>query len=165
MSVMSKFSPQQRAAILRKSLELLADDNPPGAAPSPEPPPLVFEEPVAKYKREADEQAQRFAAERAESRREEREEREAMARARALDGAEARITALEQRMDEVERQISELSRAIGDFSDSVGEAMQRQDKQLEKLSAKLTEIRALDDQHRAVLDLPSPLIRKERRIN
>jgi hypothetical protein len=163
---MSRFSDQEKAAILRESRRLLKDDDRPVPPVAREPlPEIVFEEPVAKWKREADEQEARFEAERAASQREERAEREALARARALDGVEERVTVLEQRMDEVERQISELSRAVGDFSDSVSEAMQHQDKQLEKLSVKLSEIRAADDLHRAALDLPNPLIRKERRIN
>jgi hypothetical protein len=142
------FSEHEKAQILRTSRQLLRDkDKPPGAAPSPEPPPIEikFEDPMDRWRREAAEQDARFAAERAAREREEREQREALVRARALDGAEARITALEGRMDEVERQISELSRASGDFSDAVSQGLQSLDKQLEKL------------QHRAVVDMPSPL--------
>ena len=85
-------------------------------------------------------------------------------RARALDGAEARITALEERMDEVERQIAQLAGAVTDFSNAVDNGLANQEKHLAALSGKLTEMRCLVDVvHRGeVIDLPaSPqLIRK-----
>jgi uncharacterized coiled-coil protein SlyX len=165
---MSKFTAAQRAEIFRRSRQLLRDkDRPPSAAPSPEPPPveIKFEDPLERYKREANEQAARFEAERAKRKREEREDEIARTRAVQNNELEARVAGLEERMAEAERQISELSRAVGDFSDAVNGGFASLDKQLAQLSAKLTEIRALDDQQRAVLDLPGGFIRKERRVN
>ena len=170
VSTMSQFTDSEKARILREARRLVRDrDEPPGAPLATEPPPMpmpTIESQDDRWRRELEGFERQREAARAAMRREQREGREAMMHARAL-GADAaeRIAALEQRLDEVERQISELSRAVGDFSDAVSEGMQKQDKGLEKLSTLLTEIRALDDQHRAVLDLPSPLIRKERRIN
>jgi hypothetical protein len=154
------FSEHEKAQILRTSRQLLRDkDKPPGTPPAPEPPPIEikFEDPLEKWKREADEADARREAARAAMRREERKEREAMTHARALGAdAAARITALEGRMDEAERQISELSRAVSDFSDAVTGGFRSLEEQCAKLDTKLTELRALDDQHR-VIDMPSPL--------
>jgi hypothetical protein len=155
---MSKFSSEQRAEIFRRSRQLLRDkDKPPGAAPSPEPPPLIIETEEQRWRRESESFERQCEAERAAMRREERESRLVARQTQDLAAIDVRLAELEGRMDEVER----LSRAIGDFSDSVSEAMQRQDKLLEKLSVKLSEMRAIDDQHRAALDLPSGFIRKE----
>jgi hypothetical protein len=97
----------------------------------------------------------------AQERQREAKEREAeRARAVRANDIEARITALEGRMDQIERQVSELSRAVGDFSDAVNAGFLSLDEQLKKLSTLLTSLRAADDQHRAVLDLPNPLIRR-----
>ena len=79
-----------------------------------------------------------------------------MIRARALDGAEARISELEQRVDEVERQIAELSRAIEDFSAAVTNGFNKQIERADQLQTLLTEMRAANDLHRggSVIDLP-----------
>jgi uncharacterized coiled-coil protein SlyX len=131
---------------------------PPPEPPSREPP-LVFEEidAVTKWRDEANEQAARFEAERAARKAEERESRLVARQTQDMAAIDVRLAELEARMAEAERQIAELSRAVGDFSDAVNEGMLRQDKQLEKLSTLLTSLRALDDQHRAVVDMPSPL--------
>jgi hypothetical protein len=157
------FTESEKARILRESRRILRNrDKPPGSPPSPEPPPveIKFEDPMDRWRREAAEQEARFAAERAASQRAEREGREAMARARALDGAMERIAALEGRMDQCEHEISALARAIENYSDAVNGALTNIDKQLEKLGTTLAEIRAADDLHRAALDLPSGFIRK-----
>jgi hypothetical protein len=162
---MSQFTDSEKARILREAHRFVRDrDKPLGATPSPEPPPIEikFEDPMDRWRREADAATRQREAAKAAMQREQREGREAMGRARALDGAEARIAALEERMAEAERQVAQLSRAVGDFSDAVNAGFLSLDKQLEKLSTLLTSLRAADDQHRAVLDMPSPLIRKER---
>jgi DNA repair exonuclease SbcCD ATPase subunit len=157
---MSKYTPEQIAAVFDESRRILSDEPPPEPLPAPPREAMVpeAEDPVAKWRREADEFDRKREAERAAMGRREHEEREALVRARALDGAEERITALEERMDAVEQQISELSRAVGDFSSSVSDAMLRQEKQLDKLSTLLTSLRAADDQRR-VVDLPK-LVRR-----
>src|SRR5262245_52040416 len=118
---MKHYSPEERAAVLQKSRELLSDEPPtPPPAPAPSPPTLVEEaDPVREWRDWHDARDREREAVRAQMRSEERREREGMARAQALDGAEARITGLEERMTEVERQIAELSRAIEDFSNAV----------------------------------------------
>jgi len=153
--------------VFAESQRLLSEDRSPTPPPAPAPvPPVVLDEcPVEKWKREGTESMRQREATKAEMRREAREEREAFIRARALDGAEARISALEGRMDEVERQILELSRAISDYSDSVNAGLVRQEKRLAELQTLLTERAAIEDQRLAALDLPSFLVRKERRIN
>jgi hypothetical protein len=60
---MKKFTEQERAEILRRSCELLDDERPvTPPAPAPEPPPLVFEDALTKWRREADEAAAASAA-------------------------------------------------------------------------------------------------------
>jgi hypothetical protein len=160
---MSKFGPEQRARIFAESRRLLADEPASHKEPPTPEPPLTIETQDARWRRELEDFERKRAASGAAMQREKREEREGMARARALDGVEERVTVLEQRADKIEEQISELARALGDFSDAVSEGMLKQDKGLEKLSTLLTSMRAADDVHRAaVLDMPSPLIRKER---
>src|SRR5262249_26603480 len=160
---MSKFSPEEIARVRRESERLLCD---PPARPEPEPVrevPLPPRDEVREWREWQDARTAEREAHRAALRREQREEHEAMARARALDGAEARIEALEGRMDEIERQISELSRAIQEFSRAVTGGLNSQDRKLEKLQTLLTELRTIDDlQRRAPLDLPGGFIRKER---
>jgi len=177
---MARFTDAERNAIFEQSRRILADE-----PKAPEQPAQVREVPepsipdaLELWKKQADEADARRAEAKRERLRQEREDREALARARALDGAEARITALEGRMDEVERQIAELSGAVGEFSNAVNQGVFSLDKQLEMVSTKLNELHALEDIRKAAIEdirkaaiddirrerdgIVTPLIRKER---
>ena len=120
---------------------------PPDEQPTPayEPPP---EDPVSKWRREADEQERRFEAARAARRKQEREE----AAQADWSAIEARIAAIERRVATLE----EVALASVEFSNNALQAVDRLEQLSTQLSTKLTELRALDDQHR-VIDMPSPL--------
>ena len=152
---------------VRRESERLLRDSPP-ARPEPAPPrevPVVLDDPVQKWREEADAFDRLREQNRAAMRREGQQEREAFARARALDGAEARITALEARIAELEQHVATvdgLAEASAEFSSKVLQGFDRLDGLIAQLGAKITEMRALDDVRRGeIIDLPaSPLIRK-----
>jgi hypothetical protein len=102
---MSRFSDQERAAILRESRRLLKADNRPVPPAAREPlPEIVFEDPVAKWKREADEAEAERAAER---RRQERASERIIRKQATNDLAlEARVSALEERVDAIEQAVA-----------------------------------------------------------
>jgi hypothetical protein len=102
---MSRFSDQDRAKIFAESRRLLKDDDRPVPPVAREPlPEIVFEDPVAKWKREADEAEAERAAER---RRERVTDRLIYKQATDLASAlEERIGALEARMDAVEQALA-----------------------------------------------------------
>jgi hypothetical protein len=151
---MSRFSDQEKAAIFRRSRELLERDGVPSTPPpTPESPPLVFESEMDRWRREADEFEQKRAAAKAALRREERD----IAHAHTL---EARIAELEQRVAAVEQRddVAEFAKASAEFSDKTLQALDRLEQLCAELSGKLTELRAADDLHR-VVD-PPKLVRR-----
>ena len=96
----------------------LLEDKPPTSppAPAPEPPPLVFEDDVAKWKREADEASAIREANRAELRR--KQDDPTLAGFAAIG---SRVSDLEQRVDELERTVSalyEVAPAAAQFSEA-----------------------------------------------
>jgi len=160
---MSKFTPAQVAAIRAESERLLSDK------PPPEPPapvretPIMFEDDVEKWKRLGDEATARRAAAKAELRREEGD----LARVKSAVG---RIVALEQRVAELEWALAdakattnELAKSAQAFGEAVTQATFRIEQRLAELSTTLTELRALNDVRRGVIDMPSPL--QPRRVN
>src|SRR5262249_47465387 len=97
---MSKFTAEQVAAIRAQSEKLLADKPPPAPAqPVRREVPLVFEDDLAKWKREAAESDRQRAEAKAALRRAEGDH------ARVLS-AVGRIAALEQRVAELERDLA-----------------------------------------------------------
>src|SRR5262249_55487283 len=115
VSHMSGFSPSEISRIRAESERLLRD-SPARPEPEPprEPPPLVFEDDVAKWKREADEFEAKRAAAKAELRRQVDNAAEA---GWAVIGA--RFDAIEQRLDALEQAVagvSELGPAAAEFS-------------------------------------------------
>jgi hypothetical protein len=163
---MSRFTPEQIAAIRRESERLLRDEPPPRPEPAPprEPPPIVFEDAMDRWRREADEADRERAAAKAELRREEDD----LARTRS---AIARIAALEQRVAELEQSVAtsdattrELAGGIIEFSNVVTSGLLKIEKHADELDNKLTEMRALNDLRRdgEIIDLPASPLRKER---
>jgi hypothetical protein len=155
---MTKFTDAQRATIFEQSRRILTDEpKAPTAEQQPAPVREVVvpepEDAMDRWRREAAESDRAREAERSAMRRQEREEREAIARARALDGIAARVTVLEQRMAEAGQVLSELGRAVAEYSDAVSEGMLKTDKYIEALKTEMTALRAADDQHRAA-DFP-----------
>jgi len=160
---MSKFSDQEKAAILRRSRELLSDDKPPVTPPAPAPRELPIPEPdpVAEWREWHDARAAEREANRAAMRRDAREN------ARVLLALE-RIAALEQRIAELEASVAtsdetlrQLAAGAEAFSSAVEAGLGRMEQRLVELSGKLVELRALDDVRRGeVLDLPANFIRK-----
>jgi len=150
---------QQRAEILRRAHETLEHrDEPPPAprVPAPEPPPFEFEDSLAKWKREANEDSRRREAADAERKRQERDDGRARAQAAQADWnawCDRRIAAA---LTEHNQKFAELARGSVEFSDAVCARLRHMETMLEQLSAKLTELCAIDDQHR-VIDMPSPL--------
>src|SRR5262245_25730438 len=158
---MSKYTPEQTAASARESERLLKPPQP--AAPRPEPvrevslPP--FEDEVERWKREADEQEARFAAERAEQQRQEAHAARANWSAwnEYVDG---RIAAA---LAERQHEIVELARGTVEFANAVDSRLVQLEQLLTKLSATHAAMRALDDVRRGeTIDMPSPIIRRTR---
>jgi|SRR5215831_8795707 len=159
VNAMAKFTEQERAEIFRRSCELL-EDKPPEPPPAPEPP-LVLEEidPVRKWREEADAHDRERQANRAAMQRQQRDA--ARANWSAWDAyVDARIAAaLAQRQHE----LTELASSTVAFANAVDKKLQEFDRLLNELKAALKQER----QHaaREPLDMPSPLVRRERLIN
>jgi hypothetical protein len=117
-------------------------------------PPLEFEDPVERWKREANEATRRRELADAERKRQEREDE----RRRGADwwaAIDARIdAALAGQRDNV----AELARASVEFANAVQDRLLAMETLLARLDTKLTELRAIDDQHR-VVDMPK-LVRR-----
>jgi hypothetical protein len=144
------FDEHEKAQILRTSRQLLRDrDKPPGAPPSPEPPPLVIETEEERWRREANEAIAQRAAER---RRQERAS-ERIIRKQASDLAlEARVAALEERMDAIEQAISgfnDVADGAAQFSSATVERLQELAGLANKVDGTLTTMRAV---HRREVD-------------
>jgi hypothetical protein len=153
---MSRYTDSDRAAILRKSRELLERgiDKPAPPREEPpayEPPPITFEDPLRRWQREADEATRRREAADAERRRQERETE----RARGADWLTAINACIDRRLAEHYEQFSQLAKASAEFSDAVDARL----RQLEELIAKLDATHAKLRAHgtREPLDLPNPL--------
>jgi len=159
VSAMSKFSDQEKAAILRRSRELLSDDEPPVTPPAParEPPPLTFEDPVAEWRSWHDDRAAEREANRAALRAEEREAH--ASRSADWDSyIDSRVAVALQRH---QREVEELARACAEFSNAVQNKLDAMDKLLDRLDRKFVELRAIEDLRRGeVLDLPANFIRR-----
>jgi hypothetical protein len=150
---MTRFTPEQIAAVRRESERLLRDDKP--AAPAPEPPrevPVPASDPVQEWRdwHEARDREREAARDRM------RREKHDAARARGADWAayvDARIAAA---LAEHRAQFDELAEASAEFSNKVVQALERLDGLAAQLDTKLTELRALGDMRLggAVLDLP-----------
>jgi|SRR5215831_17868022 len=134
---MAKFTEQERAEIFRRSCELLEDKPPePPPAPAPEPPPLVVEEKLSKWKREADEASALRQATRDAMRHQQR--------TRDADWLAA-INALERRLIVVEEScasLGTLSTGCVDFSNAVSAQLREFDMLTKKLQATLDTARA-----------------------
>ena len=159
---MSRFTDQERAEIYAESRRLLEDKppvTPPAPAPEPEPPPLMPEDPIAKWKREADARDRERKAAIAERQRVERA-------ARASDWSawdayvDARIAAA---LAERQHEIVELAHSSVEFAKAVDKKLA----ELERLLTKITDTHKELREHlaREPLDMPSPLVRKERLVN
>jgi hypothetical protein len=139
VSAMSKFTDQQRAEILRRAHETLEHRDEPPPAP-----------------RVSNEDSRRREAADAERKRQERDDGRARAQAAQADWnawCDRRIAAA---LTEHNQKFAELARGSVEFSDAVCARLRQMETMLEQLSAKITELRAIDDQHR-VIDMPSPL--------
>jgi DNA repair exonuclease SbcCD ATPase subunit len=129
---MGKFTDAERARIWNESLRILEDK--PAAPPQPSrasvmrTPPLVIEDPVDKWRREADQAEREREREKAQLQRAAHERQAAYERA-AQNSAdtEARLTDLEQRMDNVEAHIAALSEAVSAAADFSNNAVTRFD--------------------------------------
>jgi chromosome segregation ATPase len=158
---MTKYTPEQIAAIYAESRRLLEDEpnEPPAtAAPMREVPIPEPEDAMDRWRREAAEADARRAAAKAELRRAEDD----LARSRS---AVARIVELERRCAELEQNVAnanavmnELAQGAEAFARAVDEGLLRMEKKLGELGGKLVELRAADDQRR-VVDLPK-LVRR-----
>ena len=141
---MSRMSPEHIARVRAESERLLRD---PPARPEPapvrEPPPIVFEDDVAKWKREADEADALRAAAKAELRRQVDNAAEA---GWAVIGA--RFDQIEQRLDEIERTVAGLYEAVpaaAQFSSATVGRMAEFESLATSLSATLDTLRAVQD--------------------
>jgi hypothetical protein len=129
------------------------DEQPVREVPLPEP-----EDPMDRWRREADESDRERAAARAALRREEQD----LARSQS---AVARIASLERRIAELEQSVAtsdavmkELAAGAEAFARAVNEGLLRMETKLTELGTKMLELRSLDDQRRgSVIDMPSPL--------
>jgi hypothetical protein len=155
---MARFTDQERAEIYAESCRLL-EDKPPAPTPTPEPP-LVFEniDPVQKWREHAD----AFERQRAAARAKLQAERAA---ARADWSAwnayiDARVAAA---LAERQHEIVELAHSSVEFATAVDRKLAELERLLTKLSATHNELR--EHVAREPLDMPSPLVRKERLIN
>jgi hypothetical protein len=163
---MTKYTPEEKAAIFAESRRILSEElipPPERPAPEPEPPPLVFEDDVARWRREADEADARREAARAQLRRESRDAE----RARGLDWMAHIDAYVEQRIAAalVEHQhgVVELAKSVVEFANATDGKLLELERLLTKLDARQTSLHALDDTHRGtIIDMPSPLVRKER---
>jgi multidrug efflux pump subunit AcrA (membrane-fusion protein) len=147
---MSKFSDQEKAAIFRESRRLLKDDGRPVPPVAREPlPEIVFEDPLERYKREADAADAERAA---ELRRQERAS-ERITRKQANDLAlEARVAELEARVDALEQAVSGFN-GVADgavqFSNAAVERLNELAGLANKVDGTLTTMRAV---HRREVD-------------
>src|SRR5262245_19059827 len=115
---MSRYTDQERAArVLAESRRILEDRPPPAPAPAPEPRPIVFEDDVAKWKREGTESMQRLEAYRAANRRQVDDPTLAgfATLGARLDDLEQRVAGIEQRLDAVDA----LANGAAEFSNAV----------------------------------------------
>jgi hypothetical protein len=159
---MSKFTPEQIARTRAESERILREVREEPAPPEPEPAPaprevpLVFEDDVAKWKREADEASAIREANRAAMRRDQRNER--------VDLTAGWTQYIDNRIAEHAGMVAELAKAAVEFSNAVNTRLAEMEKQLGQLETKLTQLRAADDVRRGeIIDLPvSPLIRRTR---
>jgi hypothetical protein len=164
---MSKYTPTERARIFAESERLLRD---PPARPEPTPPRevhVVLEDPIETWKREADEADAVREANRAELRRKSDERAAAFARQAQNNELAARVEALEARVDALEATLAAFANGTQVLGDAIENGMTRLDTKLvefsRELSRRFAELRALDDVRRGkVIDMPSPLVRKER---
>jgi len=157
---MSRFSLEQIAAIRAESERLLAD-KPPAEQPAPTPVrevPLVFEDDMDKWRREAAESDERRAKAKAELQREAREAHEARSAVGRIAALEDRIAQLEWALADANATTNELAKGAQALGDAVTQATFRMETKLAELSGKLVELRAADDLRRGgVIDMPSPL--------
>jgi hypothetical protein len=158
---MGRFSPEQIAAIRRESERLLRDDKP---APRPEPAPTPREarlpeiDAVQEWRDWHEARDQEREDERAEMRREQRDaERERAAGWAAY--VDSRIAAA---LAERQHELIALARGTLEFSNAVTARLQKMEQLIDKLDAAHAKLRAHEDLRRGeIIDLPSPLVRKE----
>src|SRR6516162_3937103 len=156
---MSRYTDADRARIFAESRRLLSNEPPPPPEqPAREPPPLIIESEADRWRREANEAIAQRAAADAERRAEERATKDV----RAADWWAAIDAHIERRLAEHHKQFAELADASAAFGDAVSARLQELETLVTKLDGTLAKMRALDDERRTVLDMPSPLIRKER---
>jgi hypothetical protein len=153
---MSRFTPAQRAAVIAESRRLLAEDAParsPPPSPSPQralPVNIVFEDAVAKWKREADEADRERARAKAEIRREERADRRAFFhRQQTAVDIEQRVAALEARMDNMEAAIATLAEGMNGAATFSGNAAARFSDVETAFKALNTELDTMRAQHQS----------------
>jgi hypothetical protein len=163
---MSRFSPADRARVLAESKRILEDKPPePPPAPAPEPPPLAFKaiDPVREWRERADALDREREANRAALRREQRADE----RARGADWWSEIEAHIDQRiaaaLAERQYELTELARSTVEFANAVDRRLAALERLLTKLSATHKQLREHDA--REPIDMPSPLIRKERLIN
>jgi len=160
VTVMSRYTNEQIAAIRRQSERLLREGpRPPAAEPPPparEVPPIVLEDPVQQWKREADEASAIREANRAANRRQAHENARVLTALERLAALEARIAELEQSVATPDATSRELAQGTVTFAQAVDQGLVRMEKHLAELSGKLTELRAANDLYRggSVIDLP-----------
>jgi hypothetical protein len=151
-------SPEDRNRIFRESKRILEAESTPRAVPVREPPPIVIEDELAKWKREADEADRLREANRSRLR---RQERETHTRTEWETGVDVRLAALEERVDAIESHLAGFD-AVADGAASFSDAVTTRLHALDALSARLDvtltgmrelherEVKALRDQLTAV---------------
>jgi DNA repair exonuclease SbcCD ATPase subunit len=169
---MTKFTPEQRAAIFDESRRILSGDE--RALPHDEPPapthepPLVVETEADRWRREIAAAEQQRAAWRAELKHKEQTPPPDWARApnlldeRIAHHVRAALQARWQHdtsaLAEHNQKFDELARAAASFSDAVSDRLGELEKLINKLDATHAELRNLD--RGRVIDMPSPLIHR-----
>jgi hypothetical protein len=161
----------ERERIRAESRRLLSDDEPtpPPAEPVMREVHIPERDPIAEWRAWHDERDAEREAGRAELKRQERSD----ARARGADWAAYIDACVEQRLAEYQERFDELANASVEFSNKVLQALTRLDSLCGDLDKKFNELRALEDIRRSaiedirrndhsVIDMPTPLIRKER---
>jgi hypothetical protein len=137
---MKKFTEQERADIFAESCRLLEDEPPVmPPAPTPEPPPLVLEDALTKWRREADEAAAASVAARAKLK------SQSQARDAGYDALMQHVAALERRLVVAEQSCAafgSLANGCLDFSNAVSAQLREFDMLTKKLEATLSRARA-----------------------
>src|SRR5262249_49587174 len=144
---MSRYTPEQIAAIRAESERLLRGEPP--ARPKPTPPPRAAyvpeADPVQEWRDWHDQRAAERKANRAEVRREEGDNACVLSALGRIAALEARIAQLEQSVAQSDASSRELAQGTVTFAESVDQGMVRMEKHLAELSDKLSQMRRFVD--------------------